>query len=95
MNIEFTEQALQQLDDIYDYLAVVSGVSVAERITAGITDRIDGLATLPFLAPKSGHPSGTRKLVQGSYIIYYLLETEAIVVSRILHHSRDQDAVLD
>ena len=47
--INWTEQAIQQLDQAHDYIALTSSKEVAARITMQIVTSVQQLAAFPML----------------------------------------------
>jgi plasmid stabilization system protein ParE len=60
--IEWTKQAIQQLDQARDYIALSNSDEVAARITTLIVTAIQQLSTFP-MSGRSGRIRGTRELV--------------------------------
>ena len=52
--IEWTEQALRQLDHAQDYIAFANSTEVAARITTQIVATIQQLAAFPWPADQDG-----------------------------------------
>jgi plasmid stabilization system protein ParE len=60
--IDWTEQALRQLDHAHDYIAFANSKEVAARITTQIVTTIQQLAAFP-MAGRSGRVPDARELV--------------------------------
>jgi len=60
--IEWTEQAIQQLDQARDYIALSNSEEVAARITTLIVTAIQQLSRFP-MSGRSGRIPGIRELV--------------------------------
>ena len=58
--IEWTEQALLQLDHAQDYISLANSEEVAARITAQIIASIEQLAAFP-MSGRSGRVRGSRE----------------------------------
>ena len=84
--IEWTEQALRQLDHAHDYIASSNSEEVATRVTTQIVTTIQQLATFP-LAGRSGRVRDTRELVISNtpFIAAYAIDHDRIVVLAIYH----------
>jgi toxin ParE1/3/4 len=75
--IEWTEQAVAQLDQAHDYIALCNSVEVANRVIAQIIANVQLLASFP-LAGRAGRVPGTRELVitNTPFIAAYRVEGE-------------------
>ena len=84
--IEWTEQALRQLDHAHDYIAFANSKEVAARITTQIVTTIQQLAAFP-MAGRSGRVPDTRELVISNtpLIPAYAIDHDRIVVLAIYH----------
>jgi toxin ParE1/3/4 len=93
--IEWTEQAIRQLDHAHDYIALSNSEEVAARITTRIVTNIQKLATLP-MSGRSGRVPGTRELVISNtpFIAAYAIDHDRIVVLAIYHGAQQWPEVL-
>jgi toxin ParE1/3/4 len=84
--IEWTEQALQQLDHTHDYVALSNSAEVAARITAQIVASIQQLTAFP-MSGRSGRIPNTRELVISNtpFIAAYAIDRNRIVILAIYH----------
>ncbi|HKH98041.1 MAG TPA: type II toxin-antitoxin system RelE/ParE family toxin [Candidatus Sulfotelmatobacter sp.] len=84
--IEWTEQALRQLDQAHDYIALSNSEEVAERITTLIVTTIQQLAAFP-MSGRPGRVPGTRELVISNtpFIAAYAIAHDRIVILAIYH----------
>jgi len=84
--IEWTDQAVRQLDQAHDYIALSNSEEVASRITTKIINTIQQLATFP-LSGRTGRVPGTRELVISStpFIAAYAIDRDRIVILAIYH----------
>jgi toxin ParE1/3/4 len=84
--IEWTEQALRQLDHAHNYIAFSNREEVATRITTQIVTTVQQLATFP-MAGRSGRVRDTRELVISNtpFIAAYAIDHDRIVVLAIYH----------
>jgi toxin ParE1/3/4 len=82
--IEWTEQAVAQLDQAHDYIALRNSVEVSNRVIAQIIASIQLLASFP-LAGRAGRGPGTRELVitNTPFIATYRVEAERVVILTI------------
>ncbi len=92
--LRVSSAAERDLDDIWHYVANNSGsVERANKFVDAITRRLSVLAH----SPKAGTVRaeidvGLRGLPVGDYIVYYRERKRWVVISRIIHGNRDQDA---
>jgi len=84
--IEWTEQAVRQLDQARDYIALSNSEAVAEKITMQIVSGVQQLATFPN-SGRAGRIRGTRELLISNtpFIAAYALAAGKIVVLAIYH----------
>jgi toxin ParE1/3/4 len=86
--------AERDLNDIWHYVATNSGsLERANKFIDAITQRLSILAH----SPKAGTLRAeidldVRGLPVGNYIVYYRESKRCVIISRIIHGSRDQDA---
>ena len=91
-----SQKADQDLDDIWLYVARQSGsIETAERLINFITDRFFFLSRYPYLgrARDEDLRSGLRSFPVGAYLIIYRIQEEDIVILRVLHGSRNIEAL--
>jgi len=92
----FTPLAARDLDEIWDYLASDS-IQTADRVLDTLEKLLNGLAK----NPGKGHwrddlaDRRHRFFLVYSYLIVYRPETKPMQVIRVLHASRDIQALLD
>jgi toxin ParE1/3/4 len=84
--IEWAEQAILQLDQAHDYIALSNSEEVAAQITTHIVTSVQQLATFP-MSGKPGRVPGTRELVipNSPFVVAYCIEKERIVILAIYH----------
>ena len=84
--------AARDLDDIFDWISRDSPKAAAEIISR-ISGRIDRLAIsgLSHIG-RPGLVEGTRELIEGPYIVVYVVDelAEEITVLAIVHGARDR-----
>lgn len=88
-----SRQALQDLDDIWFYIAQDS-VGAADAWLDHLFDKARTLAEQPLIGrarPELGPE--IRSLPVGAYMLYYRPLNDGVELARILHSSRDIDAV--
>lgn len=84
--IEWTKQAVQQLDQAHDYIALVNSEEIAAQVTLHIAAHVEQLATFP-MSGRLGRVPGTRELVISTtpFVAVYRIEKERIVILAIYH----------
>lgn len=99
-NIHYSAAALQDLDDIWSYVArELQNVSAAERLLNRLMDAVDRFADYPEMGPVLSsiadvREEGYRFLVTGSYIAFYRVADGGVYVDRVLYGRRDYLALL-
>jgi toxin ParE1/3/4 len=92
MNIRRTARAEGDLIDIWLYIAAES-LTAADRLLDRIERRSQLLATQPFSGvARHDLGDGLREVVIGSYLMFYRVEGDEIVILRVLHGKRDLTA---
>jgi toxin ParE1/3/4 len=93
--IEYSEKALADMDEIYDYIADILKNPVAAQDTLnGLMDQVDRLDLFPesgsILELEKGLESGYRYVRYKNYIAFYrLIHNHDIWVDRVLYAKRD------
>ena len=90
VEITFSDIALDNVRDIYDFIAKDSP-RFAEKELQKIYDRIDVLYEFPLSGKivREYNMPERRELIEGNYrIIYQILSEESISIATIHHHSR-------
>ena len=84
------------LEEIWLYVAQDSGIVLADRLIDEIARRFGLLATHPDAGRSRDEIApGLRSFPVKSYVIYYRTSKQGVLVSRVLHGRRDQEAVLN
>ena len=97
--INYSPEALQDLDDIGDYIAIeLSNPQAALRILNIIIEDITLLANNPLMGANlssiTGIASDYRFLVVRNYLVFYRFSNGIIFVDRILYGRRDYLSIL-
>lgn len=91
-DLQYTERAITDLDDIYFYTASESGAPArALRFLLEFREVIDFLTDFPPLGvERNAWKRGLRALMHGRYVILYryLEEEEVVLIERILEGHR-------
>lgn len=84
--IRWTEQAAEQLDQVYDYVALSNSEEIAARVTERIINSIERLTTFP-MSGRPGRVQGTRELVifQTPFLVAYTIDKDRVVILAIYH----------
>lgn len=84
--IEWTEQAVRQLDQAHDYIALSNSEEVAARIAMQIVTSVQRLAMFP-MSGRSGRVPGTRELVISNtpFVAAYAIDHDRIVILAVYH----------
>lgn len=87
IKIDWSELALKQLNDIYDYYSLVASHRIARKIVSKIIGRVEILYHNPFSGPKEDllgeMPEDFRYLVESNYKIIYWKENEVITIASV------------
>ena len=82
---ELTYAADQDFENIFEFGLDIFGVDQASRYQNGMMQRFAKLAEQPKLYPTVDHIRASyRRSVYGSHSIYYRIESQGIVIVRIL-----------
>ena len=92
MKIVITSKARQELLQIHSYIAQ-RNLAAAEALMQDVDRKFENLSRFPFIGrERSNLFPELRSMVVGSYLIFYVVERERIVIYRVLHGRRDIDA---
>ena len=93
--IEWTEQAIRQLDQAHDYISLANSEKVTVQITMQIVNSVQNLATFP-MSGRTGRIPGTRELIISNtpFIAAYTVEKARIVILAIYHGAQRWPDVL-
>jgi toxin ParE1/3/4 len=82
-------RARSDILDIHAYLSECSSVA-ADRMLGRISQRFDELREFPSLGPdRSEQRASLRGLLIDGYVAFYIVETDRIVIVRVLDGRRD------
>jgi plasmid stabilization system protein ParE len=95
--IEWSDAALDHLEEIIYYLTEEAGSLTATKILDKITHRIDLLATYPEIGQREplygDRPEGFRRLIEGRYKIVYFISGNVVKISLIFDTRRNPDTL--
>ena len=87
MNVVWTDEATDDLQDIFGYYTVEASRQVAEKMIAGLIEATQLLVHQPNMGQKepllSDRKSNFRYLVKGNYKIIYWIDAEEIYVAAV------------
>lgn len=87
---DLTEQAAQDLEDIFDYTASEFGIDQAITYVGEFEGAFESLAANPELGRERAEiRKDLRSLVKNSHVIFYRIVKKRVRILRILHASRD------
>lgn len=90
MRIVWTDEALDDLEEVLAYYYVQAGPRIAGSIERRIVEQIEGLPPFPERIRKSDRIPDARELVINKlpYVVFVKLLPEAIVVLNVIHTAR-------
>ena len=98
-NIHYSPKAVQDLDDIQEYITKdLFNPEAAENVINAILDAIDVLEDFPEsgapLEPHINLDTPYRFVTAGNYIAFYRFEDNTVYVDRILYQKRNYKKLL-
>lgn len=89
MRVVVSLRARSDILDIYSFLSERSP-AVAERMLNRLSERFDELREFPYLGPdRSEFRTSLRGLLIDGYVAFYLIESDRIVIVRVIDGRRD------
>lgn len=97
--IQYSSLALQDLDEIWDYITYeLKNSSAADKTVNGIMDCVDDLSCFPESGAKLlfDHylDSGYRFVIYKNYMAFYHIQVDCVYIDRIMYGKRDYVIVL-
>ncbi|MGH9550369.1 MAG: type II toxin-antitoxin system RelE/ParE family toxin [Terriglobales bacterium] len=87
--LRFTVQALQDFQDIHDYIAK-DNVDIALEFIERLEERCNELIEMPGMGRKRDELApGMRSSGVGDYLIFYRVDKEDLEIMHVLHGRRD------
>jgi toxin ParE1/3/4 len=92
MKVFVSDKADADLLQLFSYLNG-HDPAVAEATVGDIHKKFESLTRFPFIGrERSSLARGIRSVVAGNYIIFYVVESDRIIIVRVLDGRRDLDA---
>jgi toxin ParE1/3/4 len=97
--VQWSESALGDLDEILEYVAAQDGYGAAERVYSKLIRRIDSLELHPLrcrIVPElkeAGHLN-FRDLIIWPYRVFFRSEASKVILVAVLDGRRDLEAIL-
>lgn len=90
MRILWTDEALDDLEEILAYYYLEASPKVAEAVERRIVGEIESLPPFPERVRVSDRVPGTRELVVNKlpYVVFVQLRDEAVIVLNVVHTKR-------
>lgn len=90
MRILWTDEALDDLEEILAYYYLEASPKVAEAVERRIVGEIESLPPFPERVRVSDRVPGTRELVVNKlpYVVFVQLRVEAVIVLNVVHTKR-------
>lgn len=100
IKIQYSPKALQDLDDIWDYISLeLCNPDAAENTVNHILDAFEILTDFPesgaLLIHHVNIETNYRYITSGNYIGFYRFENNIVYVDRIVYAKRDYAKLLD
>lgn len=99
VSVNFSPEALKDLDEIYDYIAnVLKSPDAADNTVNKILDKTDLLSDNPEIGTQLFFEndlfSGYRYMVSDNYLAFYRITNESVFVDRVIYGKRDYMKIL-
>jgi toxin ParE1/3/4 len=98
MYYSISPRAVADLDEIWDYIAQESGnPAAATRVVRQITRVFPEIGKYPYIGRSREADLGPerRSFVVSTYIVVYTIKATEVEILRVLHTSRDVQAILE
>jgi addiction module RelE/StbE family toxin len=92
MRISYTPESIDDLKRLREFIQV-KNPSAAKRVATSILTGISQLKTFPYLGvevQQAPNPEMVRDLINGNYIVRYLIRSDKIDILRVWHHKEDR-----
>lgn len=93
--IFFTDSAVQDMQDLQDFLSVDAGADVAHRVLHEIMQAVRSLTVFAHRYPCHPELGASRHLMPvRSWCVWYSIRGDEILIDRVLHQKRDHYSLL-
>lgn len=93
--LQFSDDAQADLRTLAFYLAREAGPRVAAKQLRRLRERAARLPDMPRTGPSyEDQGDAVRFVPVGSYVIYYEVTPDRVIILRVLHAARDRDAIM-
>ncbi|QNI35035.1 type II toxin-antitoxin system RelE/ParE family toxin [Alloacidobacterium dinghuense] len=94
--LRLTDAAASDLAEIWKHIAVEASEEIATRFLTCVVARFDQVLRFPMSgSPRPQLATHLRVIFHDNYAIYYLPRLNEIVIVRVLHGSRDLEAIAE
>jgi toxin ParE1/3/4 len=96
MRLSISKRAKADIDEIWAYVAAETSIQAASRVGDSLSRCFRLLRRAPF-AGRSREQDlipGLRSISTGRYVVFYRAEDGVVRIVRVLHGSRDTQAIL-
>lgn len=96
MKLSYSLQAILDLENILNYIAKDS-ISNALLYTEFLRDKISKLSKSPYIGVECKYKKINRDCkiyIVDSYLVFYTIKSDEIIIRRVLHGSRDYKKIL-
>lgn len=88
--VQITDKALADMEEVYNYIAIqIQAPGNAMRQYNRIAEAIEGLNVFPerirIMESEPERMMGLRQLVVDNYSVFYVIENEKVIVTRVLY----------
>jgi toxin ParE1/3/4 len=95
MRLSITRAAKADIDEIWMYVATEASFEAASRVHDSLSRSFGLLRRHPFAgrSREQDLSQGLRSIPSGVYVVFYRIESGFVRVIRVLHGSRDTNAI--
>ncbi len=93
--IFFTDTAVQDMQDLQDFLTVDVGADVARKVLHEIMQAVRSLGVFAYRYPRHLELWTSRHVMPiSSWCVWYSIRNDEILIDRVLHRRRDHYSLL-
>ena len=85
----WTETALEQAQEIFDYLAMTRSERSVDRLRGELGRLVEDVRRFPGMFVRSERIKGAREIHLDRYVILYTVENDEILIVNMVHGMRD------